>query len=73
MHKNQLLKSLMAVVLGLLAGFLLMLAMGFNPIDGYTSVSYTHLALLFSRRPWNNKAIENFKDEDEEEMKEEVV
>ena len=36
MHKNQLLKSLMAVVLGLLAGFLLMLAMGFNPIDGYT-------------------------------------
>lgn len=30
-------------------------------------------ALLFSRRPWNNKAIENFKDEDEEEMKEEVV
>ena len=36
MHKNQLLKSIMAVVLGLLAGFLLMLAMGFNPIDGYT-------------------------------------
>ena len=36
MHKNQLLKSLMAIVLGLFAGFLLMLSMGYNPIDGYT-------------------------------------
>ena len=36
MHKNKLLKSLMAIVLGLFAGFLLMLSMGYNPIDGYT-------------------------------------
>ena len=36
MHKNQLLKSLMAIVLGLFAGFLLMLSMGYNPVDGYT-------------------------------------
>lgn len=38
MEKNQGLKSLMAVLLGLLAGAILMLIMGFNPIDGYTNL-----------------------------------
>ena len=35
MEKNQGIKSIMAVVLGLLAGALLMLIMGFNPVEGY--------------------------------------
>ena len=35
MHKNQLLQSLMAKVLGIFAGFLLMLSMGYNTVDGY--------------------------------------
>jgi general nucleoside transport system permease protein len=35
MEKNQGIKSIMAVFLGLLAGALLMLIMGFNPVDGY--------------------------------------
>ena len=33
---NQLLKSLTAILLGLIAGCILMLVMGYNPIDGYT-------------------------------------
>lgn len=36
MGKNQGIKSIMAVLLGLLAGALLMLIMGFNPVEGYT-------------------------------------
>ena len=36
MEKNQAIKSIMAVILGLIAGALLMLIMGFNPIEGYT-------------------------------------
>ena len=36
MDRNQGIKSVMAVVLGLLAGALLMLIMGFNPAEGYT-------------------------------------
>lgn len=35
MGKNQGIKSIMAVILGLLAGALLMLVMGFNPVEGY--------------------------------------
>lgn len=35
MEKNRGLKSILAIVLGLLAGALLMLAMGFEPIKGY--------------------------------------
>ena len=35
MEKNQGLKSILAIILGLLAGALLMLAMGFEPIKGY--------------------------------------
>lgn len=35
MNKNQSIKSILAVVLGLLAGAILMLAMGFNPVSGY--------------------------------------
>ena len=35
MGKNQGLKSIMAIVLGLLAGALLMMVMGFNPVEGY--------------------------------------
>ena len=35
MGKNQGIKSIMAVLLGLLAGALLMLIMGFNPAEGY--------------------------------------
>ncbi|MBM6837345.1 ABC transporter permease [Clostridium saudiense] len=35
MEKNQGLKSVLAIILGLLAGALLMLAMGFEPIKGY--------------------------------------
>lgn len=35
MEKNQALKSIMAVILGLIAGALLMLIMGFNPLEGY--------------------------------------
>ena len=35
MDRNQGIKSVMAVVLGLLAGALLMLIMGFNPVEGY--------------------------------------
>ena len=38
MHKNQLLKSIMAVVLGLLAGAVLMLVMGFDPLVAYDSL-----------------------------------
>ncbi len=36
MGKNQAIKSIMAVILGLIAGALLMLIMGFNPVEGYT-------------------------------------
>ena len=36
MEKNQAIKSIMAVILGLIAGALLMLIMGFNPVEGYT-------------------------------------
>ena len=36
MGKNQGIKSIMAVLLGLLAGALLMLVMGFNPVEGYS-------------------------------------
>ena len=36
MGKNQAIKSVMAVILGLIAGALLMLVMGFNPVEGYT-------------------------------------
>ncbi|GAB6167860.1 ABC transporter permease [Clostridium carnis] len=36
MNKNQGLKSLMAVLLGLIAGAILMIIMGFNPVEGYT-------------------------------------
>ena len=35
MDKDQGIKSVMAVVLGLIAGALLMLIMGFNPVEGY--------------------------------------
>lgn len=35
MGKDQGIKSIMAVILGLIAGALLMLVMGFNPVDGY--------------------------------------
>ena len=35
MEKNKALKSLLAVVLGLLAGAILMISMGFNPVEGY--------------------------------------
>ncbi|WP_300385498.1 ABC transporter permease [Clostridium sp.] len=35
MEKNQALKSVLAVILGLIAGALLMLIMSFNPIEGY--------------------------------------
>ena len=35
MEKNQGLKSVLAVILGLIAGSLLMLAMGFDPVKGY--------------------------------------
>ena len=35
MEKNQGIKSIMAVLLGILAGALLMLIMGFNPVEGY--------------------------------------
>lgn len=35
MEKNQGLKSIMAILLGLLAGALLMIIMGFNPVEGY--------------------------------------
>jgi general nucleoside transport system permease protein len=35
MEKNQALKSVLAVILGLIAGALLMLVMSFNPIKGY--------------------------------------
>ena len=35
MGKNQGLKSIMAILLGLLAGALLMMIMGFNPVEGY--------------------------------------
>ena len=36
MGKDQGIKSVMAVILGLIAGALLMLIMGFNPVEGYT-------------------------------------
>ncbi|MDV4152478.1 ABC transporter permease, partial [Clostridium sp. AL.422] len=36
MGRDQGIKSIMAVILGLIAGALLMLIMGFNPVDGYT-------------------------------------
>ncbi|MBQ6820424.1 MAG: ABC transporter permease [Clostridium sp.] len=36
MERNEGIKSLMAVLLGLLAGAILMLVMGFNPVEGYT-------------------------------------
>ena len=35
MGKDQGIKSVMAVILGLIAGALLMLIMGFNPVEGY--------------------------------------
>ncbi|MBP1869228.1 ABC-type uncharacterized transport system permease subunit, partial [Clostridium tertium] len=35
MEKNQGLKSIMAVILGLIAGAILMAVMGFNPLEGY--------------------------------------
>ena len=35
MEKNQGIKSIMAIILGIIAGALLMLIMGFNPVDGY--------------------------------------
>ena len=35
MGKDQGIKSIMAVVLGLIAGALLMAIMGFNPVEGY--------------------------------------
>ncbi|MGG7142195.1 ABC transporter permease [Clostridium nigeriense] len=35
MEKNQGIKSIMAIVLGIIAGALLMLIMGFNPVEGY--------------------------------------
>ena len=35
MDKDQGIKSVMAVILGLIAGALLMLVMGFNPVEGY--------------------------------------
>lgn len=35
MGKNQGIKSIMAVLLGIIAGALLMLIMGFNPVEGY--------------------------------------
>lgn len=38
MEKNQGLKSIMAVVFGLIAGAILMLIMGFNPGNGYTNL-----------------------------------
>ena len=38
MEKNQALKSVMAVVLGLLAGAVLMLVMGFDPLVAYDSL-----------------------------------
>lgn len=38
MGKNQSLKSILAVALGLLAGAILMIAMGFNPVSGYENL-----------------------------------
>lgn len=38
MERNQALKSIMAVVLGLIAGAVLMLVMGFNPGEGYLNL-----------------------------------
>ena len=35
MEKNQGIKSIMAIILGIIAGALLMLIMGFNPVEGY--------------------------------------
>lgn len=35
MKNEQLVKSIRAVILGLIAGFILMLVMGYNPVDGY--------------------------------------
>ena len=35
MEKNQGLKSIMAVILGLIAGAILMAVMRFNPLEGY--------------------------------------
>ncbi|MGG7059928.1 ABC transporter permease [Clostridium nigeriense] len=35
MEKNQGIKSIMAIILGVIAGALLMLIMGFNPVEGY--------------------------------------
>lgn len=38
MGKNQALKSILAVLLGLLAGAILMIAMGYNPVAGYENL-----------------------------------